>query len=1455
MAEDRGGLQYAIQVRDEFSKSTILFREEIAASKASFLDFIAGVGRVTAVAEGLKDAAKAAKDLATANQQLSNATKSQAAQDKEALAVLRQQREEKRIAAQAFREQEAEIKRSNAARIADEKAAAAQSRAIDKARLDQIKETEAAQTAALRNLAEQSRAQAAKESEFARIKRQLERDDAAAQAQIARAQKVADAERKAQLKAEQLELKRVVDAQNERAKTAQKLEAARQRDEAAELTSQQKNLQAFIKAQAQREATAAKIFKTQTADKAAATPPIITTIPPESISRVQQLRDLLKSSGSEGNSLLFTFRRLVGVFAVFAAARLGFQAFINTIKEGVKFNAQIEQSQLGIASLITAVGELRDEFGHTLDPVNALTAAQKIAGEQTRKLRQDALNTIAPFEELQEAFQQAIGPGLASGLNIDQIRQVTVSITKAAAALGVEQSQAIRETREILQGTITQRSRIGPSLGISPQDIKNAKEQGTLFDLLNKKFAAFEVTGEKVTGTFDGIVARIKNVFSFVLGESAQGLFGELTSLGQKLFSQVLSVKDKFGQIKPNPALVAGIQEIFDVLRILLHDAVEVGKALGFKGARDGLSAFASGLLFVGEAIIGITRGIVSIFLTVSSFFRSLSDSVGLTTGDLGKLIAAIFAIGVPIAAAGKGFVAMARYALQAYDFLLPFSPLLKQLTGYAAKFGEVFAGSAAHSGEAIVQAILGPLETVGIALAVVGFSFNKILESIFGVNLSLSDTVGLLKAGFLDYAARAAEALDLVIVSVEAFGEKLVVRLVSFATTSFLKAKAALFQLVGNESGANQAILDAEESAKKSADKLEAIELDKQQHLNSIQSKALDFRRKQSDSINDIIGKAAAKDTLGPGFNVPKFDFSKFQKSTHEFTVEASDLPPILSAIGEEISKSDAELKTLTDDARKAGEEFREAFGHPIVSGAVGQIDQLFRQAGVEALEKSKELQTRLKSIKDEIKTAQQPQAFQTDEEERRNAQLILSLKRDQSLVEEQIAKFRKAAFDTATSKAATAALVETNQLRQSNELLKSQVATQQVLANVQRSRLTTAEAAVFQTAADIQKAAIETAQKREQLRIEIGILQARSVGAQGKEKEALDGLVHTLQTKLSLETQSSDAQRQQLEFAHAQAELVAHGNITEGIHEGLIQLASELPTLFQAGINIIKSSVQSISGALSSAIVDGFNGGDVRQAAGQLLQGIAKTILDQVFQASIGQLLQNALGLDTGAAAVEASALALGVAGDSLFAGAAAISAAALQLSAANATSSLGAGSLFSTGLLPFAGVATGGTIPATARMSLAHATARGYAQGGGIDVGRPRGLDRRDTTPIWAQPGEFMMRLSAVRKYGAGVMQRINAGFADPSSLAAVTGNTMSMSSAPTAGAGAANGGLISERAAGSGQQSNGNHGSNGIGISAIVSSPAALDKLVSGGRPAMLRFFKQNRGDLKSALGLS
>ena len=147
-----------------------------------------------------------------------------------------------------------------------------------------------------------------------------------------------------------------------------------------------------------------------------------------------------------------------------AAAYAGFRALEKFIGAGLRFNQVMESSRLGIGALITAQAELFNQQGELLTGTTALSAAQGLAADQLAKLRVAGIQTAATTEDLVTSFEEAVGAGLAVGLNLDQIRKFTVSIAQAASAIHLPMNQLQQETRSILQGTIDRNSRIAKAL-------------------------------------------------------------------------------------------------------------------------------------------------------------------------------------------------------------------------------------------------------------------------------------------------------------------------------------------------------------------------------------------------------------------------------------------------------------------------------------------------------------------------------------------------------------------------------------------------------------------------------------------------------------------------------------------------------------------------------------------------------------------------------------------------------------------------------------------------------------------------------------------------------------------------------------------------------------------------------------------------------------------------------
>lgn len=145
-----------------------------------------------------------------------------------------------------------------------------------------------------------------------------------------------------------------------------------------------------------------------------------------------------------------------------------------------------------------------------------------------------------------------------------------------------------------------------------------------------------------------------------------------------------------------------------------------------------------------------------------------------------------------------------------------------------------------------------------------------------------------------------------------------------------------------------------------------------------------------------------------------------------------------------------------------------------------------------------------------------------------------------------------------------------------------------------------------------------------------------------------------------------------------------------------------------------------------------------------------------------------------------------------------------------------------------------------------------APGMAEGGEIPTGkakpfaRPAHVDPRDTTPIWAQPGEFMQRLSSVQKYGMDVMEAINDGLIDPTALRALAGigSHRKMRTSGKHGPGYVSGGSITAQAQAVAAAAPVEARNDQPTIALVAGNEQSMDALLAGGKRAMLDFIKAN-----------
>lgn len=315
------------------------------------------------------------------------------------------------------------------------------------------------------------------------------------------------------------------------------------------------------------------------------------------------------------NFLINTFERLFLRVVIIGAIRKVGSEFASFVTEMLAFNATVETTTLGVTSLLLALGNMKDATGADTNNIRAFSLAHAEASKQIAQLRIDALKTSSTFEDLVKNYQGAIAPGLQAGLNLDEIRKFTVQISQAASAAGMPQNQLGEEIKSLLGGTINARNtKIATSLGISNDDIKQAKELGTLVQFLNEKFSAFSTAGDAALGTFNVILTNLKDGVQQIIGAGGVDFFKQIENIMKRIQDSLVTINKEKGILEPNPKAVFIIQQIADGLSYAVEQAVALTQEFGFEGVLASVQAFMGFLRLAFDILLGGFQGVVAAF-------------------------------------------------------------------------------------------------------------------------------------------------------------------------------------------------------------------------------------------------------------------------------------------------------------------------------------------------------------------------------------------------------------------------------------------------------------------------------------------------------------------------------------------------------------------------------------------------------------------------------------------------------------------------------------------------------------------------------------------------------------------------------------------------------------------------------------------------------------------------
>lgn len=239
------------------------------------------------------------------------------------------------------------------------------------------------------------------------------------------------------------------------------------------------------------------------------------------------------------------------------------------ISTGINFNASLESARIGVAAVIKQF----DESGR----ISNFQEAMRESASLVEALRLKAAESPATFGELLQAFQSTAGAAMKSGIPLKKHIDLVTQLSQALSGLGIGSEQLTQEINALVKGMINEDAAAAKVLGITKEMIDTQVEQGTLYDFLMGKTAAFAEAGVEGAKSYNVAVSNLTDNYENLASVLSKELFGEITKdilalnealkdpeviatmqiLGEELSAAYEAVKGLVAQLEKIPAVKA----------------------------------------------------------------------------------------------------------------------------------------------------------------------------------------------------------------------------------------------------------------------------------------------------------------------------------------------------------------------------------------------------------------------------------------------------------------------------------------------------------------------------------------------------------------------------------------------------------------------------------------------------------------------------------------------------------------------------------------------------------------------------------------------------------------------------------------------------------------------------------------------------------------------------------
>lgn len=270
------------------------------------------------------------------------------------------------------------------------------------------------------------------------------------------------------------------------------------------------------------------------------------------------------------NSLL----AIAGIIQSISAGVSAIEEQIAKLEEK-KIELEVKGDTREIEKIDKEISNLQKKIENLADLPRDFADALKEAQKASELLRRESLKSVATFQELLTIFQTISATGYSAGLSTEQLVRLTVLVSNAVKAMGLDLNQAAQEARDLIQGTIDINSQLAKSLGITSEIVQEWREAGTLYENITTSLQGFANASLHMQNTLSGIISNLKDAFDVITEISSKPLFDALKKDLKSILDNILYVKTEGKnaaeslQEMLNPSLISRAQALGEAFRVI----------------------------------------------------------------------------------------------------------------------------------------------------------------------------------------------------------------------------------------------------------------------------------------------------------------------------------------------------------------------------------------------------------------------------------------------------------------------------------------------------------------------------------------------------------------------------------------------------------------------------------------------------------------------------------------------------------------------------------------------------------------------------------------------------------------------------------------------------------------------------------------------------------------------